>query len=79
MKESKLTIPPTAFERVAIAMRDACDLFDKALLDKRVAENLERFDVARDLTLVADHMRMARLLLAEALRKAARAEANGEI
>lgn len=74
----KLRIPPTAFERVVLAMRDATDIVEKTLREKHVVENLERFDVARDLLLASDHLRIASWAVREALRKAATLQADGD-
>jgi hypothetical protein len=77
-KDSKFRLPPTALERVASAFEEAITLYDKVVRDKTVSENLERFDVARDLMVVSDHLRIARHFLVDALTKAARAQADGE-
>lgn len=76
---SKLKLPTTAFERVAEAMQETLRLYDQAVRDKTVAENLDRFDVARDLMQVSDHLRIAKMFLIDALRKAETAHANGEL
>lgn len=71
MSTDKLRVPLTAFEKLIEAMRDANDTLDDLMRNKRIADNLERFDIQRDLGLARDHARMAALLIAEVLRKAA--------
>lgn len=77
-KDSKLHIPLTAFERCEQQMRDALDAMETLMQHKTVADNLERFDVARNFALAADHLRIAKLLLLDGMRRAAAAKSTGE-
>lgn len=52
-------------------MREALEAFEDVMRQKAVVEALERVDFARDFVLAADHLRMAKLLLLDGLRRAA--------
>lgn len=77
-KDSKMQIPLTAFERCEVQLRDALDAFEDLMQHKTVAENLERSDVARNFSLAADHLRIAKLLLLDGMKRAAAAKNVGE-
>lgn len=75
---NKPTIPPTALERCEEQLREAMDAFEHLMRQKTVADNLERFDVARSFLLASDHLRIAKLLLLDGMKRAAAANTNGE-
>ncbi len=77
MTDSKLKVPLTAFEKAAQALLEANDLVDKVMRDKRVVDNLERYDIKRRFQLVADLARILRLEMTDILRVAAQAQAEG--
>lgn len=74
MTNGKMRIPLTALERCGEAFKLALDLYDTVMRDKVVVDNLERFDVARMLSIASNHFLEGRLALQEALRRAAKAE-----
>lgn len=75
---TRTEIPRSAFERVAQAMKDGCDLLDQVVRDEKLIAKLKRHDIARDLILCADLLRLARLLMQDTLKKAAEAQEEWE-
>jgi hypothetical protein len=65
-------VPLTPLERCSDALKLALELYDEVMRDKMVIENLERYDVARRLSIASDHFLQGRLLLEDALRQAAK-------
>lgn len=80
MPKSRTPPPlPTALERCEEQMRGALEAFEDVMRQKAVVEAFEqRVDFARDFVLAADHLRMAKLLLLDGLRRAALAVAPAE-
>ena len=71
MTKDKMRLPLTAVERCEQQLREALDAFEDLMRQKTVVDNLERFDVARDFILASDHLRIAKLLVIDGMRKAA--------
>lgn len=72
-KVDKIRMSLTPLERCGEAFKTALELYDQVMREKLIVDNLERFDVARVLTLASDHFLEGRLCLEEALKRAAKA------